>query len=472
MVIKLLAYFSRIIYFSHINHFSSASCRDEYLLSVTNKTEGLEIALFSKDNDPTITDKIIYEFLMVPQYHLSPECGEQSFRCNNIVTYVAKETSRHIAMVPLLDALLVLDIDIHTMQFYSNVTLPIEKCSPTVVLAIFESFYTVCVDLSMGQLYLYEIRVDPVQLRNSHLTSALVELTLEGPLQLSNFVYANLGRQSSDQRIYFAISNSIYVLIPLSGSYSYIGSIGNCKSVYNLVYVGDWVLLSYCSDGSLVYFDLQDETVTLTENVATDGEPYYCPNSNVLDLRVYRETENFYVEFTFEKKQSKTSYKLPGNNYHSGVCFSAENSTYLAYIDSEEGVFVFDLVTYEFFQLSSNSCPTLGCLPLLIINSTYLVIQEEIAVVVIYREGNNFSQVISVPHLSTNAAKLLTVVAWQYECSDTGSNTSTSAPPIMKQNDIKIKVVVSTTVVVVVVAVIAFVSITATVVICFKKMQK
>lgn len=376
-------------------------------------------------------------------------------------------------MVPLLNALLVLDIDIPTMQFHSNVTLPIEKCSPTSVLAIFEGFYTVCVDSSMGQLYLYEIRVDSVQLKNSHLTTALVEITLEDPLQLSNFVYANLGRQSGDQRIYFTTSNSIYALSPLSGSHSYIGSIGNCKSVHNLVYIGDWVLLSYCSDGSLVYFDLQDDTVTLTENVATDGEPYYCPNSNVHDLRVYGDSENFYVEFTIEKKQSKTSYKLPGNNYHSGVCFSVENSTYLAYIDSEDGVFVFDLVTYEFFQLSSNSCPDLGCLPLLIINSTYLVIQEESVVIVIYREGNDFSQVISAPHLSTSA-KLLTVITWEYNCSDNISNTS--APPIMKQNDNKINVVITASVIVTVllaiVCIIAFVLIIATAILYFKKRQR
>lgn len=415
-----------------------------------------------------MTNRKIYEFLALPLHYTSPECGEQSFRCNEITTYVARETSRHIAMVPLLNALLVLDIDIRAMQFHSNVTLSTEKCSPITVFAIFESFYTVCVDSSMGKLYLYEVRVDPVHLKNSHLTTALAEIAVEDRVQVSNFVYASLGRQSDDQRIYFTTSNNIYALVPLSGSYSYIGSIGNCNSVHNLVYVGDWILLSYCSDGSLVYFDLQDETVSHVETIATDGEPYYCRNSKI-DLRLYRDSnEDFYIEFTFEKMQVKQSYKLPGSNYHSGVCFSVENSTYLAYIDSEDGVFVFDLEAHEFFRLSPNPCSASGCLPLLVINSTYIVIREESSVSVIYREGNNFSQVITAPHLN---AKLLTVIAWQYKCSETRSNQTVQ--PNMKQNSNEVVIAVIA-MVIVVVAIIVFASIITTLAVCFmsRKRQK
>ena len=418
-----------------------------------------------------MTGRKVYEFFTLPLHYTSPECGGQSFRCNEITTYVSKETSRHIAMVSLLNALLVLDIDIRTMQFHSNVTLSTEKCSPITVFAILESFYTVCIDSSMGKVYLYEVRVDSVHLKNSHLTTALAEIALEDQLQLSNFVYASLGRQSDDQRVYFTASSSIYALIPLSGSYSYIGSIDNCNSVHNLAYVGDWILLSYCSDGSLVYFDLQDEAVSHVETTATDGEPYHCPNSNV-DLRLYRDsnTEDVYIEFTPEEKQVKQIYKLPGSNYHSGVCFSVENSTYLAYIDSEEGVFVFELEAHEFFRLSSNPCPASGCLPLLIINSTYIVIHEESSVSVIYREGNNFSQVITAPHLN---AKLLTVIAWQYQCSDTSSNST--VPPNMKQNSNTTEVVIIViAMIILVVAIIVFASIIITLVVRFmpRKRQK
>lgn len=416
------------------------------------------------------TGRKVYEFLTVPLHYISPECGgEQSYHCNEITTYVAKETSRHIAMVPLLNALLVLDIDLCAMQFHSNVTLSTEKCSPVTVFAILESFYTVCVDSSMGKLYLYEVRVDSVQLKNSHLSAPLPEISLEDQLHLSNFVYASLGRQSNDQRIYFTSSNRIYALIPLSGSYSYVGNIGNCESVRNLVYVGDWTLLLYCSDGSLVYFDLQYETVSFVESIATDGEPYHCPNSNV-DLRLYRgSNEHFYIEFTYEEKQMKQSYKLLGSNYHSGVCFSVENSTYLAYIDSEKGVFVFDLGAHEFFPLSSNPCPSSGCYPLLIINNTYVVIHEESSVSVIYRDRSNFSQVITVPHLN---AKLLTVIAWQYKCSVTDTTSNSSVPPNMKQNSNKMEVAITVTAIIVLLIIVFVPIITIVACLVSRKRQK
>ena len=122
---------SSVIYWSKKN--SSEILADA---NITNKTEGLEIALFSEDDHSVPTDAFSF-----PQQFTSPECGAQGDYCHEITTFAAKEPSRHFSPVPyaLQNALLVLDIDTHRIRFRSNFTLSIEKCSP---ISVLESFYT------------------------------------------------------------------------------------------------------------------------------------------------------------------------------------------------------------------------------------------------------------------------------------------------------------------------------------------
>ena len=64
----------------------------------------------------------------------------------------------------------------------------------------------------------------------------------------------------------------------------------------------------------------QEEAVTLVKNMATDGLPYICPNSNV----DFSDSGHIYIE------NMKLFQGLPGANYRSGICFSAENSSCFA----------------------------------------------------------------------------------------------------------------------------------------------
>ena len=400
---------------------------------MTSKSDGLEIALVPQDD--LQTERKQFEVLTLPRHFLSPECGELSFRCREIVSLTV-EPSRHITLVPLLNGLLVVDTrftaDTQELKFGFNVTLPTDNCSPTAVWEIAKSLYTVCVNSSTRRLYLYEVHIDTAMIGNSFLSAALAEVTLADPPVLSNFVYASLDQHSASQRIYFVTGDSIYALIPLSYDYNYVGSTGSCNSVQNLVYLGEWVLAAYCLDGTLVYFDLDYEAILAVESNDTDGLPYFCPDSDI-NLRVYHVSGEFFLELTLDGGNSKEFYDLPGTNYHSGICFATENNaTYLVYIDSEEGLFAVNLNNIiDLRQISSKSCPASGCTPLLVIDGTYIVFQDKDSVTVVNGE-RNFTQVITAPH---SRAELLTVIGRQYECLISESPKSKNPPKTAQNND-------------------------------------
>ena len=232
--------------------------------------------------------------------------------------------------------------------------------------------------------------------------------------ELSNFVFANLSQYSEDQKIYFVSGDSLFEFTPLSFASSYIGSMGSCSPIQNLVYLGEWVLLAYCSEDSLAYFDINDETVSLVEDTRIDGQLIACSHSN-FELRFYGSSDdNPYIVYHNQKETDRHIYELSGTDYHSGICFADKESTYFAFVDSQEGVFVFNLETSNLTQVSFESCQSTTCYPLLVINSTYIVIQYESNVKVIHSEGND--EIITVPYIS---AQLLTVGAREYHCRNT-----------------------------------------------------
>ena len=384
-------------------------CKDELLFSIANKTDGLEIILFARNDKQLESNEKAYVDLFLQGQFLSPECGEQSFRCANLVK-LSVGSSRHIVFVPLLNGLLVLEIryDGTEMKIEGYFCIEIEICSPTAVIEIFDSVYTICVNQSTESLKLYEIRLNTTTISNTYLSTALADVSLTDPRNLSNFVHASLDRDSHSQRIYFTTSSNLYELIPISIDYSRIGKVDPCSSVESLVY-REWTLLAYCRDNWVIYFDLEEEKVIDTENSESDGQPYLCPNPHI-HLRVF--STGSYIQFGFQESNTERFYELPGSAYHSGLCFGTENSSFLAYRDSQDGVYVFNLQTSELLQLSSMPCPVSGCKPLLVTDSNYLVVQEEDGITVSDRE-KNFSQIVAARHIK---ADLLTVIVREYQC--------------------------------------------------------
>ena len=386
---------------------------------MANKTDGLDIMLSARNDKQLESNEKTYVDLFLDGQFLSPECGEENFRCANLIKLSSVESSQHIVLVPLLNGLLVLDIryDGTEMKIDSHFRIEIEICSPTAVIEIFEGVYTICVNQSTRRLKLYEIRLDTITISNTYLSTALADVSLTDPPNLSNFIHASLDRDSRSQRIYFTTSSSLYELVPISIDYSRIGDVDPCSSVESLVY-REWTLLAYCKDYMVIYFDLEEEKLIDTENSEVDGQPYLCPNPHI-DLRVF--ATRSYIRFGFQESNTEEFYELPGNAYHSGLCFGTENSSFLAYIDSQDGVYVFNLQTSELTQLSSMPCRVSGCKPLLVADNNYLVIQEQDGITVFDRE-KNFSQIITAQHIE---ADLLTVIVREFQCPNDYSPLST-----------------------------------------------
>ena len=444
--------------------FAGQPCKDELLFSVANKTDGLEIMLFARNDKQLESNENTYVDLFLQGQFLSPECGEQSFRCANLVK-LSVGSSQHIVFVPLLNGLLVLEIryDGTEMKIEGYFSIEIEICSPTAVIEIFESMYTICVNQSTESLKLYEIRLNTTTISHTYLSTALADISLTDPPNLSNFVHASLDRDSHSQRIYFTTSSSLYELIPISIDYSRIGNVDPCSSVESLVY-REWTLLAYCKDSQVIYFDLEEEKVIDTENSESDGQPYLCPNPHI-HLRVF--TTSSYIQFGFQESNTERFYELPGSAYHSGLCFGTENSSFLAYRDSQDGVYVFNLQTSELLQLSSMPCPVSGCKPLLVTDNNYLVVQEEDGITVTDRE--NFSQIIAARHIE---ADLLTVIVREYQCPNGGYSTpspsSLSLEYSQKENGVMAKTIIASTVSASVVVIMA-IAVTVAVIVVKKK---
>ena len=388
------------------------ACQEEYLVSLANKTIGLEIAIFAKDGsgpENTFTEHSL------PGTFLSPECGEQSFRCRNIIKLCVDQL-QHIVLIPLLHGLLLLNIkyDGTTMNIAEHFLIETEVCSPSTVIEIFESVFVICTNQSTQILKLFRVEIDTTTISNTYLSTSLADIHLLDPPNLSNFVYASLDSDSNSQKIYFTTSSRLYKLTPLLNLYSAYGLVDPCSSVQSLAYY-DWTLLAYCKDGTGVYFNIMEEKVTNTENFRSAGWPYLCPNPNI-QLRLFIAT-NSYIQFGFSDTNSEEFFDIPGNSYYSGLCFGTGNSTFLAYRDSKEGVYIFNLHNSELHHLSTAPCAVPGCKPLQVIDDRYLVISEEDGITVIDKT-TNFSAIITAKHADAN---LLTVL--------TRDNHCTSNPP-------------------------------------------
>ena len=380
-------------------------------MAVANKTTGLEIAIFSNDGigpENTFTEHSL------PGQFLSPECGQQSFRCRNTVK-VCVDQLQHIVLIPLLNGLLLLSIkyDGTTMNIAEHFLIETKACSPSTVIEIFESVFTICTNQSTHILKLFRVEIDTTTISNTYFSTSLADIHLSNPPNLSNFVYASLDSDSNSQKIYFTTSNKLYELTPLLNLYSAFGLVDPCSSVQSLAYY-DWTLLAYCKDGTGLYFNIVEEKVTNTENFKRTGCPYLCQNPNI-QLRLFIAT-NSYIQFGFSDTDFEF-FDIPGNSYYSGICFGTGNATFLAYRDSQEGVYIFNFHNSKLRHLSSAPCVVPGCKPLQIIDERYLVIPDEDGITVIDKTAN-FSTIITAKHAKAN---LLTVLTRDNQC--------TSNPP-------------------------------------------
>ena len=360
-------------------------CNKDFLLSVKYERESVYISVFVAGYDDSGSEVITQLHLLGHQPPSNVECGEDLFRCKNYLTVKNPSFNSTIIFVPLHNALLLVKFvsnDSHlTLQQHHLINMTNFNCTPITSLEIVDSIYTVCLNLEQSYLSLFEIRLDMENLTRSVRVGPLARnyFHLSANAGLSEFKYVEVQRFHF---IYFAYANYIFYFEPLNYLLDYAGALPqNCTSVHKLVYVNDDTLLSYCRSGATVSFDVAFQYWTEYRPYSLYGRPYRCQNiNNNVQVTVFSESGHVHYSNTEARDHTMNKIELVGENFTVGECFGDGSGFYFVYVDRIEGIFILNLSTFNFTQLSSTSCSNTTtddkCQHLQVLNNRYLVVQQ------------------------------------------------------------------------------------------------
>ena len=352
------------------------------------------------------------------------QCGEDNFRCKNPLIIKNNLLNSTILFVPLHNALLLANFVLNdtwlTLKEYHLINLTRFNCTPVTSFEIIESFYTICLNIEESYLALFEIRLN---------SESLIRTAIIGPLARNYFNIQNSGLSEFKyielyhfHFIYFAYASYLYYFDPLNYALDYVGNFHpNCTSAKKLVYIGDDTLIGYCSRGATIYFDLNYQYWTLYQPYSSYGRPFICPNPS---KRVVVFSQGGYVQFRASESET-IRFELIGENFVSGECFGDSNGFYFVYVDQLEGTFVLDLATFNFTQLSTQSCRSTSNLeykPVQVLDNQYLIVQQlmnnhenitdsnSTALTVVLDTQNNFQIVTTLSEINRSTS-LVSVIA-------------------------------------------------------------
>ena len=398
-----------------------------FVLAIKNNESGLEIYTLFPENRGSIDidasgvgqHELEPEMhLFIPGRNLSSECGDQYFRCQELLV---EDDAINTVFVPLENGLLLLSYwyDLNTMTMKWNMFIVNKSdCSPTVFFKINSKFYMVC-----SSSYEYFFTVYEVHLNLSG--SVIEDVTLLGPLttirispslsssSLSNFILV-------EQKVYLAVGNNIIVLDVFDSSKSGTQQLQypeKCHNIHKLVPAVDddnqHILVAYCSD-RYIYFNPVRGDWKKMQLFSMYGIPYLCPD-NDYTVTLFNNSEGEYVlQFSV-----RGSVPIPIRNasISSGICFKSQNRTYFAYSDQQHNsVFVYDFITQNHYPVSPYDC--LDCPQLLLLGDQYLVVRDANYDLVLDTK-TNFSLITNI---SSDVPDILAVLH---------SNIITPSPPII-----------------------------------------
>lgn len=400
--------------------FPVANCTKAYLVTVENKTDGINILIFSQNVIPgrataqqpqnqKIETKTIYG------HFLSQECGPDFFRCRKLLVVSSslnQIATQHIVFVPLTNGILLLELGFNgtNLHFSRHFILAMEiSCSPTTVVQILRGIYFVCINTRSGYLSAHEIYLNKTVIVNTYISPPLVHIDFSRlGIDLStvtNFVHVNLDANTSSQFIYFAVAGSLYALVPPVYLARYVGNLAYCVDAEKLVYAGRKTLVAYCHNSSVVNFDIELEDWINQTSYDERGKPYVCPNQNVR-LAVFSRAS--YIQYGLWSQNTLENINIPELEFDSGICFGTQEKTFFAYNSREGGVYVLELATASLrhITLSDDSAYE----PVMVFRDHYLMIQERYlgdSSILVVDSQKNFSVLIEGQHAR---ADFLTII--------------------------------------------------------------
>lgn len=401
----------------------------DYMVSVQDTEQGVKITLVPMTG---VQELATFSTKVIQDHRLSPDCGHQYFRCEKSLLSISAPITLnpqgsleavHVLLVPLQNGLLLLELHFlnstqnSRMEFGSYKILTNSQCSPSTVFKIYDSFYTMCTDLEDLYISLYEVRLNGTQIQEAQLFGPLASLsnddlggfTSSDVMNMSNFLlYTDIPHQPL---IYFAIDNYLFTIAPLDWSfYDEFDPIGaRCRQIHNLVKAADLQLLAYCSN-EYVYYDIEIQNWLSEHTYENSGIPRLCPNQNYGVV-----VHNDYLEYRIGSNTGTFSNVY----FDNGLCLNGSESSivnFFIYIDKRD-----DSVHYIAFNHSMSptdlvqsfrvgcSSANVDCIPLLSINSRYLVIQQAQGdgVILVLDADDDYRRVASVSHLTPSLVAIL-----------------------------------------------------------------
>ena len=399
-------------------------CNNQFLVTAINMESGAEVRIFPPSGKSYAHKDI--------KRHLSPECGEDYFRCGEpfIIDYTAPSTDQepqhleHVVILPLAKAIGLLKLKLnsnHVLYVSGDYTIDLSEhnCSPTAVYHISNAYYVVCLNTKNNFLTLLELRLNVTILEDSYVRDERNQFPHLNVLSnVTNFVYVYL----FEHFIFFAAGYNMVAFKPLSYTFqSWEVELEklNCY-VMSLAYIGDGEMLAFCLNKQAVYIDLNRETTFFSINYTTGGRPFVCPNPDIF-LSVH--TAAKYVEYGLRSSNEVKNFEIPMLQFDNGICLRARNKTLFAYTDRDMGVHLLDVPEGILTTLSTTSCINYPCQRLVLLGDRYLVVREKRGAswfITVFDSANeNFTAVIEVPHTQ---ADLMGVVETVVPCSEPPSN--------------------------------------------------
>ena len=387
-----------------------ANCTKAYLVTVENKTDGINILIFSQNVIPgRVTAQQPHQKIETKTIHghfLSQECGPDFFRCRKLLVVSSslnQIATQHIVFVPLTNGILLLELNFNgtNLHFSRHYNLPMEiSCSPTTVVQILRGIYFVCINTKSGYLSAHVIYLNKTVIVNTYISPPLVHIDFSRlGIDLStvtNFVHVNLDANTSSQFIYFAVAGSLYALVPPVYLARYVGNLANCVHAEKLVYAGRKTLVAYCHNSSVVNFDIELENWINQTSYDERGKPYVCPNQNVR-LAVFSRAS--YIQYGLWSQNTLENINIPELEFESGICFGTQDKTFFSYTSREGGVYVLELATASLRHITPSDNSAYD--PVIVFKDRYLMIQERYlgdSSIMVVDSQRNFSMLIEGQH--------------------------------------------------------------------------
>ena len=415
-----------------------------FVLAIKNNKSGLQLELYQSLYDLEYSGHVVNsgasqwpdhelepQIHFIPGHRLSPECGNQYFRCQELLiineSLFEQNDSREfitIVFVPLENDVLLLSF------WHDSTNMALERstfivnssdCSPTVFYNINSTFYMVCIR-SYKYIAVYEIHLNLSSsvIEDATLTGPLTSISISSsPTHFSNIILV-------EHKVYFAVGNAIIVMdiyTTQTQLLQYPDTATECTQIYKLVPTvgaGNQVLLvAYCAD-RYAYFDPVYEDWTSGQLFSNSGVPYLCPDSNY-KVRLLNSNEGGMLQFSVGDSSPNI---IKNVNVSSGICFKPQNKTYFVYSDQQSNnVFVYDFTIQNHHPVSPYDCPHQDCPQLLLLENRYLVVRDDNHNFVL-DVTTNFSLLLNI---SSGIADILAIL----HASILNYNFSTPSPPII-----------------------------------------